>query len=392
MLIEHEDHSVSNHPWSATVSKYKQPELRKSVWQIVNSFGPYLGLWTLAYLSLSVSYWLTLALMVLATGFRVRIFIIQHDCGHRAFFKSQRANDAMGFVCSLFTWTPYVQWRRSHAMHHATSGNLDQRGHGDIDTLTIREYYALDRWARLKYRLYRNPILLFVIGAPLYFILFNRLTGSMPKSWKRERRSIYWTNLALAGVLFAAWATIGLTEFFLVELPSIALGATVGTWLFYVQHQYEDTYWRGKESWNFNEAAVQGSSYYKLPRVLQWFSGNIGFHHIHHLNSRIPNYNLQSCYEEEPHFRDVATLTLAESFRCANLKLWDEESLRCVTFGEAERLHKQQIKRADASLARRSGSVSSAKKRKKKHAQRRRAPVAAAGTQPRAKASRSRSR
>jgi len=322
-------------PWDDTVRKYKRPHRWKSAWQIANSLVPFFAGWYLMYLSLSWSYWLTLLLALPTAGFLVRIFIIQHDCGHHSFFKSRRANDWLGAACSLFTLTPYYLWRRTHARHHSSSGDLSHRGQGDIGVLTVDEYLARNWIGRLKYRLYRNPILMFGPGASFLFIVQHRLTLGIPKTWRRERRGVMATNAALACAVGLAWWAIGLPAFLMVHLPIVMLGSAAGTWLFFVQHQYEHAYWEPHEDWNFTASALDGSSYYRLPRVLQWFTGNIGFHHIHHLDSRIPNYNLPACYNEEPALQKAVTLDLRESLRCASLKLWDERRQRLVTFADA---------------------------------------------------------
>jgi omega-6 fatty acid desaturase (delta-12 desaturase) len=323
--------------WGETVARYKHPDLLKSCWQVANSFLPYFGCWWLMYLSYSYSYWLTLLLALPTAGLLVRIFIIQHDCGHHSFFKSHRANDLLGFFCGVLTMTPYHFWRRTHARHHVTSGNLDHRGHGDVATLTVKEYNGRSRWGRLGYRIYRSPLFTFFLGASYMFIVQQRFTRGIPGTWRRERISIYATNLALLTLFTTAWATIGLQAFLLIQLPVFVLAAAAGSWLFFIQHQYEDAYWQPQESWEFTQSALEGSSYYRLPAVLRWFSGNIGYHHIHHLNSRIPNYNLPACYDEEPEFRKAHTLGIRESLHCASLKLWDEDEQRMVTFAEARR-------------------------------------------------------
>jgi len=320
--------------WCGTVSLYKHSSPLKSCWQVANSLLPFFGLWYLMYLSFFWSYWLTLLLAVPTAGFLVRIFIIQHDCGHHSFLANRRANDVLGFLCGVLTITPYYFWRRTHARHHVTSGNLNHRGHGDVGTLTVREYQDRSTWGRLRYRLYRNPLVMFFLGASFQFIVGQRFTHGIPRTWWRERLSVYGTNLAMITVLGVAWCTIGVPIFLLIELPLRVLSAAAGSWLFYIQHQYEEAYWQPQQSWDFLESALAGSSYYRLPRVLRWFTGNIGYHHIHHLNSRIPNYNLAACYAAEPAFRQVVTLGLWQSFRCASLKLWDEESQRMVTFAD----------------------------------------------------------
>jgi acyl-lipid omega-6 desaturase (Delta-12 desaturase) len=325
----------SNLPWLNALARFKSPSWFKSSWQVINTLLPFIGLWYLMYLSLDWSYFITLALAVPAAGLLVRIFIIQHDCGHHSFFRSHRQNDVLGAVCSLFTMTPYATWRRSHALHHASSGDLDHRGHGDVWTLTVDEYLSRSKFGRLQYRLYRNPLFLFVLGPTLLFAVANRFTFGIPATWKRERRSVYLTNLALLAAGILAWSTIGLSALVLVHLPIVVLAASVGSWLFFVQHQYEEAYWEPNDRWEFVRSAFEGSSYYKLPRVLQWFTGNIGFHHIHHLESRIPNYNLPVCFAAIPEFREAVTLKLWESLRCVRLKLWDQELQRMVTFKKA---------------------------------------------------------
>lgn len=327
---------VESPSWSDTVTKYKRSNPLKSSWQITNSLLPFCGLWYLMYLSLSSSYWLTLFLAVPTAGFLVRIFIIQHDCGHHSFFRSRSGNDLVGGFCGLFTLTPYYLWRRSHSRHHASSGDLSHRGHGDVWVMTVDEYRGCSHLGRLRYRLYRHPLVMFVVGPSVLFILMQRFTFNIPPTWRRERKSVHMTNFGIVAILAVAWCTIGLPTFFLVHLPIVMLGAAIGSWLFFVQHQYEDAYWQPHDNWDFIRSAFEGSSYYRLPRVFQWFTGNIGFHHIHHLESRIPNYNLPTCYDHVPELRRAVTLGLRDSFRCTRLKLWDEQLQRMVTFQEAD--------------------------------------------------------
>jgi omega-6 fatty acid desaturase (delta-12 desaturase) len=286
------------------------------------------------YLSLAYSYWLTLALALPAAGLLVRIFIIQHDCGHGSFFKSRKANDYLGSACGLLTLTPYYYWRKSHAIHHATASNLEHRGIGDIYTMTVKEYLQQSQWGRLKYRLYRHPLFLLVLAPAFLFFVLYRFPHPDSKSWKRERASVGWTNLAIAAAIALLSLTIGFKAFLLIQLPITLLAATLGTWLFFVQHQFEDTYWAKEGEWDYTLAALKGSSYYKLPRVLQWFTGNIGFHHIHHLSPRIPNYLLEKCHEENPLFQQVVVLTLWSSFKTISLSLWDEDQGRLISFGQ----------------------------------------------------------
>jgi omega-6 fatty acid desaturase (delta-12 desaturase) len=277
-----------------------------------------------------VSYWLTLLLAPLAAGFLVRVFIILHDCGHGSFFKSMKANDVLGTIAGIFTFTPYLQWRHGHAIHHATSGDLDRRNGGDVYTMTVEEYLRAPRWERIKYRVYRNPIILFGVAPVLLFVVLQRF-GS-PNSGKREKKNLHLTNLAILAIVLLAGLTIGLKAFFLVHLPIIWLAATAGVWLFYVQHQFEDTYWEHHPDWRYLPAALQGSSYFKLPKLLQWFTGNIGFHHIHHLSPRIPNYNLERAFKENPLFQQVTIISFFESLKSVSLKLWDEQRQQLVGF------------------------------------------------------------
>jgi omega-6 fatty acid desaturase (delta-12 desaturase) len=316
--------------WRELVRKYQSPDNWRSIWQIVNSIVPYLATLYLMYRSVSISYWLTLALAFPAAGLMTRIFIIFHDCGHGSFFKNPKYNHFVGTICGILTHTPYFQWTREHAIHHATSGDLGRRGAGDVNTLTVREYQELSPFNRLRYRLYRNPIVLFLIGPHYIFLFWYRFTGK--HSGKRERNNVWLTNAGMAALYGSiAWA-VGVQALLLVMAPVVIIAGAVGVWLFYVQHQYEDTYWRRGKEWDYATAALQGSSYFKLPRILQWFSGNIGFHHIHHLAPKIPNYKLERCHTETPVFQQSPTLTLWASLKSASLKLWDEEQEKMVGF------------------------------------------------------------
>lgn len=318
------------------LAPYQIPSLARSFFQIANSLIPYLALWWLAYRLLDVSYWATLGVSVLAAGFLVRLFIISHDCGHGSFFKSKKANGIVGSITGFFSFVPYYRWKREHSIHHASSGDLDNRGVGDIEMLTVAEYLALPRWKRIGYRLYRNPLIMFGIG-PLYiFLIHHRL---FPKNaTRREKLSVIRTNIAMAAVVVVMAFSIGIKAFVLVQLPIIAFAATAGVWLFYVQHQYEGVYWERHEKWDFLTQALEGSSFYKLPRVLQWFSGNIGFHHIHHLSARIPNYNLERCQKEVAELHGVPVLTLSQSLKSLAFRLWDEERRRMVGFARVAEL------------------------------------------------------
>jgi omega-6 fatty acid desaturase (delta-12 desaturase) len=280
--------------WRTLVAKYQRSDLPRSIWQIINSFLPYILLWYAMYRSLEVSYWITLALALSTAGFLVRIFIISHDCGHGSFFKSRPANDIIGTISGFLAFVPYCEWRHNHALHHATGSDLDNRGIGDVWMLTVDEYLALSRWNRFVYRFYRNPIVLFGIGPLFMFLISNRFTSKI--SGHREELSVYWTNAALAVVAALFSFTMGIIPFIVVMVPVLWIAGISGVWLFYVQHQFEDSYWARHREWEFHIAALKGSSFYKLPKVLQWFSGNIGFHHIHHLSPRIPNYFLSKCH------------------------------------------------------------------------------------------------
>ena len=321
--------------WAARLAQYKDPVLRRSVWQLAINAVLFAGAWAIMYLSLGVSYWLTLLLAVPAAFMLIRLFIVQHDLGHGAFFRSSRMADVLGSIIGVLTLTPYHYWKKTHAMHHATSGNLEHRGFGDIDTLTVDEYTALSPWGRFKYRVYRHPAVLFGVGAVLHFFVRHRIPTIVPRTWTRERRSILWTDVGLAGFIVLMGMLVGFREFFLVHVPLMALSGSIGVWLFYVQHQFEPTYWEHDERWIYEEAALAGSSYLRLPRVLQWATGNIGLHHVHHLNARIPNYRLQEVLDSVPELRRVTTLTLRDSFRCVRLALWDERQRKLVRFPRA---------------------------------------------------------
>lgn len=316
--------------WKEIVAKYQEPSLARASWQMINTFGSYALLWWLMYLSLPISWWLVIPLAILAAGFVVRIFIIFHDCGHGSYFKSPRANDIVGFIAGILTLTPYYHWRWEHNVHHATSGHLDKRGVGDIWTMTVEEYLKASRWKRFAYRLARNPLILFVI-APLYIFLISQRFPS-PKSNRRERMSVWWMNLAIVALAAGLSFIFGLKNYLVIQLIITGVASSAGVWLFYVQHQFEGTYWERGEDWDYTRAALDGSSFYKLPKILQWFSGNIGFHHIHHLSVRIPNYNLESCHNADPLFADVKAITLFSSLKSLTFRLWDEEARRLVSF------------------------------------------------------------
>jgi acyl-lipid omega-6 desaturase (Delta-12 desaturase) len=316
--------------WKELVVKYQEPSTWRALWQITNTLGPSALLWYLMYRTLAVSWWITLPLAMLAGMFLVRAFIIFHDCGHGSFFKSRQANGIMGFITGVLTFTPFYHWRWEHALHHASAGHLDKRGTGDVWTMTVQEYLESSRWKRFAYRLARNPVVLFLIAPLFLFVLRQRFPS--PKANARERQSVHWMNLSILAMAVALSWIFGIKAYLLIQLTILAVAGSAGVWLFYVQHQFEDVYWERGENWDFTAAGLQGSSYYKLPRILQWFSGNIGFHHIHHLSSRIPNYNLERCHYSHPLFRDVKPITLLSSLRSLSLRLWDEEMKKLVGY------------------------------------------------------------
>ncbi|TRY25031.1 fatty acid desaturase [Brevibacillus sp. LEMMJ03] len=322
--------------WRKDIAPYERPCVKYSVWQIINTLLPFFLLWYAAYLSLSVSYWLTLALAILAGGFLIRIFIIFHDCCHQSYFKNRAANKIVGTFTGILTCCPYSQWQHSHAVHHATNGNLDRRGTGDIWTLTVEEYVSSPLLRRLAYRLYRNPLIMFGVG-PIYIFLiayrFNRKRAGL-----KERINTYVTNLGIAAVAGLLCWTVGWQAFLLVQGPIFFLSGMAGIWLFYVQHQFEQSYFEEEENWDYVKAALQGSSFYKLPKVLRWFTGNIGFHHIHHLSARIPNYYLEAVHRNHPRFQEVHTLTLLSSLRSLRFRLWNECSKTFVGFKDLKQI------------------------------------------------------
>jgi omega-6 fatty acid desaturase (delta-12 desaturase) len=282
------------------------------------------------YFTMSISWPLTFGLCALASLFLMRLFIIFHDCGHGSFFKSRKANNVVGFLIGVITFTPYRHWTWQHAVHHGTSGNLDERGSGDIWTMTVNEYLDAPRRTRLLYRITRNPVVLFIL-APIGLLAFYQRFPDSAAS-KRERLSVQIMNVSLLLYIIGMSLIFGFWNYLWIQLAIATVSGTLGIWLFYVQHQYEDTYWRSGEEWDYTNSALEGSSFYKLPAILNWFSGNIGYHHIHHLSSRIPNYNLQACHRAEPYFQKVPELTLMKSLKSMNLRLWDEDSKKLVGY------------------------------------------------------------
>jgi omega-6 fatty acid desaturase (delta-12 desaturase) len=318
--------------WYKAVLKYQQPDLRKAIWQLANTFVPYFALWVLMVrtVQLGVSYWITLALAVVAAGLLVRIFIIFHDCGHGSFFASRRANKILGYITGILTFTPYEYWRHNHGVHHATVGDLDRRGTGDVYLMTVGEYLAAPKLKQLGYRIYKHPLVMFGLGPGLVFLVFQRFARKGAK--RRQRYSVYLTNLAIAAIIGVASLTIGFRTYVLVQLPIILIAGVVGVWLFYIQHHFEGVYWARHEAWDPWRAAMEGASYYKLPKVLQWFTGNIGLHHIHHVRPRIPNYSLQRCYDEVPAMQAVEPLTIRKSLKALRFDLYDEQRRKLVSF------------------------------------------------------------
>jgi acyl-lipid omega-6 desaturase (Delta-12 desaturase) len=317
------------------LARYREPDSARSAFELTITAVPFIIIWSVMWFVVVCGHWGGLLLVVPAAGFVVRLFMIQHDCGHGSFFHGRRTNDWVGRVIGVVTLTPYDYWRRNHARHHASSGSLDQRGVGDIDVLTVREFAARARWRQILYRLYRHPMVMFGIGPTYLFILRHRLPiGMMRKGWE-PWLSTMGTNIAIAILVAGMIRLVGLGPFLLMQLPITVLAGSIGVWLFYVQHQFEHTYWSPDKVWSFHEAALHGSSYYHLPGVLRWFTANIGVHHIHHLCSRIPCYRLPEILRDHPQLAAVGRLSLLQSLRCGPLALWDEDGRRLISFREA---------------------------------------------------------
>jgi omega-6 fatty acid desaturase (delta-12 desaturase) len=321
--------------WRKALAPYARPHRGRALSCLVSSVAPYLALSAAMYLSLRYSYLLTLALAIPTAGFLVRSYIVFHDCSHGSFFASRRANRWLGRAVGLLVFANFDCWKHGHAIHHASAGDLDRRGVGDVPTLTVSEYRRRPWRGRLAYRLFRNPLVMFGLGPIFALIIQPRIPprGARP----RLRRSVWLTNLALLVLVGGLCLLIGWRQYLLLQAPTLMLAGAAGIWLFYVQHQFEDAYWESSESWSYADAALRGSSYLKLPRLLQFFSGNIGLHHVHHLSARIPNYNLQRAHDQNPIFHDVPTRSLLDGVRSIRLKLYDEESGRMVGFAQARR-------------------------------------------------------
>jgi omega-6 fatty acid desaturase (delta-12 desaturase) len=327
----------SSRAWAAILAAYRQPSHARSVAELAITAVPFAVLWFSMWASLAAGYWLCLLLAVPTAGFLVRLFMIQHDCGHGSFFRHRPANDWLGRAIGVLTLTPYDFWRRDHAIHHATSGNLERRGIGDIETLTVGEYTAMSTWRRLRYRLYRHPLVMFGVGPAYLFILRHRLPAGQIRGGWRPWFSTMTTNAAIALLVVAMMRLVGAGPFMLVHLPVTLLAGSIGVWLFYVQHQFEGTYWARAEGWDRHAAAVHGSSHYCLPGVLRWFTANIGIHHVHHLCSGMPFYRLPHVLRDHPELGAVGRLTLSESLRCVRLALWDESRQRLISFRDLRR-------------------------------------------------------
>lgn len=324
--------------WNAILNPYWGPDTGASVRQLLTSAIPFVALWYATLRSLEVGYWLTLLLALPTAGFMMRLFMIQHDCGHGSFFRSHAARQWLGRCIGVLLLTPYDYWKRTHAYHHAHSGDLDFRGFGDIDTFTVREYLAWPWYRRLRYRLYRHPFVLFVLGPLFIFLIKHRFPWDVPARWKQAWRGVFWTNLALVAVVLLMGEAIGYQRFLLTHAPVQLFATTAGVWMFYVQHQFEQTYWDRHEEWDYYDASLYGSSYLVLPAPLRWLSANIGFHHVHHMSMRIPNYKLQRAHEENEEFHVVREVRIRDTLRLVNLALWDEDGRRLIRFRDLKEL------------------------------------------------------
>ncbi|MEO8241550.1 MAG: fatty acid desaturase [bacterium] len=325
--------------WVLKLARYREPSTWRSIFELAITLGPFVLLWALAWVALEISGWLSLGIAVLNGGFLVRIFIIQHDCGHASYFSNRTVSDWLGRILGVLTLTPYDVWKRTHAIHHSHHGNLDHRGIGDVMTLTVEEYRARGWRGRLLYRLYRHPVTLFVLGPSYIFILQNRLPVGLMRSGWRFWISAMGTNAFIAIVIGLIVWLGGLMPLLLIYIPTSVIAATVGVWLFYVQHQFEETHWEKGEDWQIHDAALEGSSHYMLPAPLQWITGNIGVHHVHHLYSRIPFYRLTEVLRDHRALAEAQKLTIRQSLACVKLNLWDEKTRRLVSFREAQRVY-----------------------------------------------------
>ncbi|CCF19671.1 Fatty acid desaturase [Pseudorhizobium banfieldiae] len=321
--------------WLKTLAKYRQPRIRRSAFELLVTLVPFALFWAIACYSLLSEFWPGLIAILPASAFLLRLFMIQHDCGHGSFFARRKLDDWTGRLLGVLTLTPYDYWKRAHAAHHASAGNLDERGVGDITTLTVAEYRALSQWGRLGYRLYRHPLVMFGIGPAYLFLLKQRLPFGMMRSGAAPWISAMGTNAAILALAVAIIGTVGVAPFLLIHLPIVLLAGAAGIWLFYVQHQFEETHWSPGEDWEFPRAALHGASHYDLPPVLQWLTGYIGIHHVHHLASRIPFYRLPEVLRDHPELAGIGRITILDSLRCVKLVLWDEEREKLVSFRAA---------------------------------------------------------
>ncbi|MBM7605040.1 omega-6 fatty acid desaturase (delta-12 desaturase) [Metabacillus crassostreae] len=323
------------------IAPYEKATTKESIWQIINTVGPFLILWILAYQSLAISYWLALVPIIIAAGFLTRIFIIFHDCTHFSFFKSRRANRILGTMMGVLTLFPFDQWGHDHAVHHATSGNLDKRGTGDMWTLTVKEYKEAPLKLRLAYRFYRNPFVMFGLGPIYVFLLKNRFNRKNAR--KKERNNTYLTNVIIAALVAILCVTLGWQSFLLVQGSIFMISGSVGIWLFYVQHTFEDSYFEVNSEWEYVLAAVEGSSFYKLPKFMQFLTGNIGYHHVHHLSPRVPNYKLEEAHNNTEPLQNVPTISLATSLKSLRFRLWDEDTKNFVSFRDVKSVARKAI-------------------------------------------------
>lgn len=318
-----------------TLNKYTKTDTTKAIIQIINSFGPFIAIWILMYISLDYSYWITLGLGIINAFFLVRIFIIQHDCGHRTFFTNSVARAIVGYVCSIFSTIPFHYWAKSHHLHHSHNGQLELRDIGDIDTLTVNEFKALDKWGRFKYRIYRSFLVMFILGPIYYVVIHNRLPMIKMDVFKNEKWRLWLNNILLTSLFITLGYFLGFGKFFLTHFTIVVIFSVIAIWFFYVQHQHEEAYKQWKDKWDYLTAALRGSTYYKVPGLFNWLTGNIGIHHIHHLNPAIPNYNLKKALAENQWVNQYVTiLTFWQSLKLASNKLWDESQQRMITFAE----------------------------------------------------------
>lgn len=349
MSAETLESPVTRQELNKIVKKYTVPNRGKATWQIVNTTVPYLCMWAVAVFLMKqgFSLWLAFIPILIAAGLLVRIFIIFHDCCHSSYFKSKWANQLVGGLTGVLCFTPFTDWKQAHTRHHSTVGNLDKRGVGDIWTMTVDEYMAAPRLKRIVYRIFRNPFFMFGVGPAYIFLIQHRF--SQRNVHHKGRMGVYLTNLAILSIIFIGGHTLGYKTYFIIQLPVIILAATIGLWLFYVQHQYEEVYWAHDDARTSLQAALEGSSYYKLPKIAQWFTGNIGIHHIHHLNPTIPNYNLQPCHNEIQKLQHIEPLGLLKSLKSLRIHLWDEKTKKLISFKAMSRIRRARNKNGSVS-------------------------------------------